>query len=189
MVSVLSQFEYWDKEILIYIQKYLNSSWGDHFFNFITDLHKNIYFILFFVIPLLAFWIKSEGRKALYRLFGLILTLSLNDFICGSIIKKVFTRSRPFEIISEIIQKSPASGYSFVSNHAANMMALSIYLGFYYPSQKKYWWFLTFLVGFSRIYNGVHYPSDVIFGVIIGASIAYFFVRLWNKLFESGVVK
>ena len=113
------------------------------------------------------------------------MTLILIDGFCGQVIKKAIARPRPFETFPEIIQKSPASGFSFVSNHAANMVGLAFFLSYFYPRWKIFWWGIALIVALSRMYNGVHYLSDVISGALIGLSVSWTITR-WLDRREKG---
>lgn len=170
----------------MWLQKVLSSGWLDSFFYFITDLHKQIWFQLGIILPLLGFWIFFERMVALRRFFSLLLTMAIVDGFCGQIIKKAFARPRPFALFPEIIQKSPASGFGFVSNHTANMVCLAVFLSHFYPRWRLIWWTLAILISFSRIYNGVHFVSDVLVGGLIGALFGSFSIRLLSYLKSKG---
>ena len=71
-------------------------------------------------------------------------------------------------------KKTQSSQKSFPSNHSANIWALSFIIGFLYANVKKYFIILAFLISISRVYIGVHYPIDIIFGAIIGIMISMF---------------
>lgn len=181
---ILNQFE---SRLIILLQKYLSNSFLDQFFLIYTDLHKKWPFQIF-LLMLFLFWFYKEKWKAFRRFFGLILNLVIIDSVCGLLIKKLVERPRPFVTFIEILQKSPASGYSFVSNHAANMMGIAAYLSCFYPRWKVFWWTLALLVAFSRVYNGVHYFSDVIIGGLIGACIGTIMAKIvqyqWERIKE-----
>lgn len=162
-----------DAQAVVFIQSRLSSPIADSVFVSITDLHKQLWFQLGVALPLLIGWIWKEGRQGAIKLLGLILTLFVIDGLCGQFVKKIFARPRPFVLFPEILQKSPASGFSFVSNHSANMVGLAVFLSHYYPRWSPLWWGLAVSIGASRIYNGVHFLSDVIVGGIIGGLIAW----------------
>ncbi|MCX7977850.1 MAG: phosphatase PAP2 family protein, partial [Bdellovibrionaceae bacterium] len=80
----------------------------------------------------------------------------------------------------DIVARSSYAGYSMPSNHSANMFALATFIG---KSVPKTWIPLTLIastVAYSRIYNGVHYPSDVVVGAFIGyliSSLGFVLIR------------
>lgn len=166
-----------DQKFLVSFQKLLSTPSLDWFFPAITDLHLKSWFLLFIVVPALGLWIWKEQKIALLKVVALILILASVDGLCGQIIKKSFARPRPFESLSTVIQKSPAAGYSFVSNHAANTFAIAVFFSLLYPRSRPWWFILAFLVSLSRLYNGVHYLSDIIGGALIGSLMSYVMVR------------
>lgn len=177
-----------DAQLLIGLQKKFSDPSLDQFFSFITDLHKQPWFILVVLIPLLGQWLWRERRAGAVKLGGLVLTLAVVDSLCGQVIKKVFARERPFVLFPEIIQKSPASGYGFVSNHAANMACVAFFLSHYYPRWTALWWSIAGLIGLSRIYNGVHFVSDVVVGSGVGILIAWLMTKWLDRRIKGKVL-
>ena len=114
----------------------------------------------------------SIARQKFYtivssELFAGIITTSL---------KLAFKRERPFTTYpNDIFKHSDAGSYSFPSGHtsAAFSLATSVSLEFpkWYVIAPTMLWAGT--VGYSRMYLGVHYPSDVLVGAIIGAGTSY----------------
>jgi undecaprenyl-diphosphatase len=82
------------------------------------------------------------------------------------------------------LSKAGAGGlYGFVSSHAANCFGLATFLWFVLDKQfklLKYWLFVwAVLVSYSRIYNGVHYPGDVVVAAFIGAGYGYLMAKAY----------
>ena len=92
------------------------------------------------------------------------------------------------------LSKAGAGGmYGFVSSHAANAFGLATFLGFVLDKRfkwLKYWLFLwAALVSYSRVYNGVHYPGDVIVAACIGALIGWIISKLYRFIEQKQVSK
>src|SRR5690348_480308 len=122
------------------------------------------------------------------RLCALMITLvvALGDPLVVNTIKHLIARPRPCLVLPGVIERlgCTASG-SMPSAHAANWFAMTMVAFLFY---RRSLWFmlpLALAVSFSRIYNGVHYPSDVLAGMILGAGYAAAGVvtlqGLWNR--------
>ena len=145
------------------------NSYADYLFPSITDLHKNTFFIYIFLPWLLFVFIRQFAIRGVFAFIGLALTVGVSDFVGGNLIKPSFQRERPATAVeSSIVRSKHANGYSFTSNHSSNSMAAAVYLGSWIPQGRVLFWVIGGLVSYSRIYNGVHYPSDVLVGMIIG---------------------
>ena len=98
-------------------------------------------------------------------LTALLLNFIINDLVIKNIIRRV----RPFYTISGLeILINPPKSFSFPSGHTSSFFACATVL---FNSSKKYggiFMIMSFIMGFSRMYVGVHYPSDVFVGMIVG---------------------
>ncbi len=159
-----------DNIIFTQINSVWNHPWTDSFFPFITDLHKNFGFKYIFTPLVIIFFMSRRGIKNGFVIFIFsILAISLADGIGNHGFKKTFQRPRPFENAElHVIQRSPAGGYSFVSNHSTNNFAFATTVSAFFPPVRILLFTIAVLVSYSRIYNGVHYPSDVLCGAVIG---------------------
>jgi undecaprenyl-diphosphatase len=136
------------------------------------------------LIALLIFIVIRERLKGVLIVVGLGLTILLSEAMCSLVVKEFIDRVRPCHIyawvrlIEGYCPKSPA----FPSSHATNITAGITYLAFFFPR----WLFamvpLALLVGYSRVYLGVHYPLDVVGGAILGAACGWAVFIVFEKL-------
>jgi undecaprenyl-diphosphatase len=135
---------------------------------FVTDLNKNPVALL--AVGLLWLLLVFKGGKG-GRIAALLLipAIAFSDQFNSSILKHLVDRARPCQVLANVhLLVSCGSGYSFPSSHAVNNFAGAIVLSYFLP--RWTWAFFSFasIVAFSRIYVGVHFPSDVLAGAIIG---------------------
>jgi undecaprenyl-diphosphatase len=133
------------------------------------------------------------NRHARLCVLLMVVVMATNDGLVCNTIKHAVARPRPFVTLPEArlfgqigkgyvppeineygvdMAAGKGSHNSMPSSHAANMFAATMVLFLFY--RKSIWFMLPLALGvsFSRVYNGVHYPSDVLAGAIIGAGYA-----------------
>ncbi|HOT13527.1 MAG TPA: phosphatase PAP2 family protein [Bacteroidales bacterium] len=138
---------------------------------------------------LIAFFIvKHYKMKGVVMLLLVGVVIALCDQTASHLIKNAVQRLRPSHEPSLAglvhLSKAGAGGmYGFVSSHAANAFGLATFLFFALDNTFKYlkYWLFAWavLVSYSRIYNGVHYPGDVIVAAIIGACYGFIFAFIY----------
>jgi undecaprenyl-diphosphatase len=146
-------------------------------FQFISDSINYFSMGIPLLLALSYEWRKQDVKKSRVALLYLLLSIGIAGLI-SYLIKKSFLEPRPYEIDSRITQLSVGGGYSFPSGHTTEAFAsaTALFLLFF---QRKWVGFIAFSwalsVAASRVYLGVHYPFDVLAGMIIGSSVAYTF--------------
>jgi len=125
----------------------------------------------------------KRGRRALLEVLP---PLWLATATVEYPIKGVFRRRRPFiEMVRAIVIGKKPGGYSFPSGHSAAAFAGAVLISHHYPRWATILYLLAALVGFSRIYLGVHYPGDVLTGGISGISLASGYRYLIAQITEA----
>ena len=183
-IIMIEQILTYDKEILLLINGAHNQVF-DMIMLFISSKlgWLPLYIFLLYVI------INDYGRKTWFIIIMIAVTVLLSDQISVQLFKNVFQRLRPCheESLSGILHlvKSCGGKYGFASGHAANSFGLATSLFFIFRINSRYlgWIFLwAFVVSYSRIYVGVHYPLDIITGGMIGITLGYLGSVIYNAL-------
>lgn len=127
-------------------------------------------------------------KKAILFVVFLSLTVGVTDFVGSQGIKETVERARPCHEGTKVDARllvECGSGYSFTSNHASDHMAIAIFLIVTLGFISRYFNYFVFLwalsIGIGQIYVGLHYPSDVLCGFILGTGIGYGGGYLFNK--------
>lgn len=128
--------------------------------------------------PLYAFWfvyiISEYGKKGIWISLFVVLLIFMTDSGSTLFFKETFKRLRPCHALADVHTVFGRCGgkYGFVSSHAANVFGLATYLSLWLSKDIRHFWKFAFLwaslIAYSRIYLGVHYPSDVFFGGLLG---------------------
>jgi undecaprenyl-diphosphatase len=168
-----------DQQLFVLINSKWTSPWADQFFPFITDMHKSPIFNIIFIPALIGFFINKKGiKKGLLVFLFCAISIASSDLIGNWGFKKTIQRLRPAETQGlEVQVRSSFGGYSFVSNHSANMFNLATFISVIYPPIRIPVYSVAFLIGYSRVYNGVHFPADVLIGALLGCIVGSVFTK------------
>ncbi len=147
------------------------------FHNMLTD---NVAMLISYV-GLLAFWVAiiillylfggQKGKNIAKKLIIVLVAVT----IVTQLIKLWIMRPRPYTELSSLIVLATESDMSFPSGHTSTSTAMAYILSSEY--QKWYFMLIPIIVALSRLYMGVHYPSDVLGGFILGFIVAYLLER------------
>lgn len=169
-----------DKAVLFFI----NGTLSNPFFDFLMPLFDKP---AGWILPLLVLWIVLMIRDKPNRI-KLAVLIPLIILLCdqtGTWLKHMDLRERPwFGLGPELIHHLGSAGgkhKSFPSNHAANISGVAFIFSTVYPRYKKYFWGGAVLIMFSRVYIGVHYPSDVLAGAVIGVGYGALLTIGWRQ--------
>ncbi|PKP35587.1 MAG: phosphatase PAP2 family protein [Bacteroidetes bacterium HGW-Bacteroidetes-17] len=168
----------------------------------INGSHNSIFdFLMFWAsnkliwIPLYLFFlyllIKNYKWKTVGIFLSVIVLIVLSDQGSVHLFKNVFLRLRPchepqLEGLVHLVHGKCGGQFGFISSHAANTFGLAVFLIQFLGKKYRYFTVLVLLwaliVSYSRIYLGVHYPGDVIFGAAFGSMLGFLVFFLYKKL-------
>ena len=160
---------------------FFNGTMSNPIFDFIMPIITNQdIWVIPILLLVLGLIFKGGKRGKIVAALSIIAVLS-TDAIAAQWIKPLVGRFRPSYALTESINLLVAKGgkFSFVSNHAANMFCAAAVLSYFYARWKNILYALAAAVSFSRVYVGVHYPGDVIFGGLFGYGMAWLVLSLW----------
>lgn len=180
----------WDKSIYTAFQTQWHSAWADVIFPILRN--KLTWIPLYIVVAFYAFQ-KHKAHFLHFVLFSIGLVI-LSDFTCAQLLKPFFERIRPCANpdlslhFRGLIHCS--NGYSMPSCHAMNHAALACFWSL--NVLKKYRWYLVIWacsIAFSQVYVGVHYPSDVLVGLVLGTLCGYLGNLVFKKLANESLLE
>jgi len=169
-----------DRFVFEILQTFTNRSvFLDNLVGFIAQ-----YLVYFLVAGLLVYLyrMKGAGREKVFASLTLALSAVLSRGIFTEVIRFFYDRPRPFDALNItplFLDNNPA----FPSGHTALLFALAFAL--FYFNKKAGWWFtaLSLLVALSRVIAGVHWPSDILGGIVV-AFFSVWLTRSFLKKYE-----
>jgi len=172
-----------DWDIMIFL-----NDWG----NDTVDLIFNIITYKYYAIPLYLYLLyiiykKLSKRELVIFLIVIVVLIAASDQMALLFKKTLVQRLRPFRepALEGLISKVGKSGgtYGFYSGHASNAMALAMFMWNILKKSHKSLAIFLFIwaiaVAYSRVYLGVHYPGDVLMGIVMGTIIGWLCYRLY----------
>lgn len=176
----------YDTDLFLFLNTLGNESW-DGFWRIVTEKWSSIplYIILLYLV------FKKLGAKGTVIVVVCAAVLVLATDQLANLFKYNIMRPRPCRVEAlQTTMRFVADGcgrYGYFSAHAASSMGVAVFLGLLLKDRYKYLPFLlllwSVLLGYSRIYLGVHYPLDVITGMFFGAWIGWgvFKLNAWAQ--------
>ena len=182
-----------DKQLLIYLNNLGNEQW-DSFWLVITN---QLYWTPLFVF-ILYLVIKSFGwKRGGFIILSMILLVAFSDQFTN-FIKNTTVRLRPnndSEIKHLLRHLINPQSYSFISGHATTSTFFSIFTILLLKEKYKYIYvilFFPFIFAYSRLYLGVHFPIDILVGILTGILLGniyfYFFRKIDKRLFKENFI-
>ena len=178
-----------DTELFIYLNS-LGLPLFDNFWIFLSNKEANV----FFYSVLLFFYFYNRSLKFNFsELFYFLILIALMILITdqtANLFKDSFQRLRPCynEIVKDslrLVKESCGGKYGFFSAHASNSFTLAVFFGLLYKNKFKYLIYITLLyaslISYSRIYLGVHFPLDILFGATFGIIIGILTFNFYDK--------
>lgn len=155
---------------------------SDSFFAFFSGL-GNFGIVWLIIACVLFIWEELKDKKGL---IALVLSILLSIFISDGLIKNIVRRPRPeFNLESTIVVQDKRTSYSFPSGHTTIAFAAAFVLAHEHRKWAIGYYLIAFLIAFSRIYLGKHYPIDVLAGLILGSLIGFFSIKIISHVIPS----
>lgn len=175
----------------------VNKDGQNMLFDYVMPIVSNFNY---FIVPLILWGLFLLKRKP-GMVLGIILVVAFSDWLCYFVLKPLFGRPRPFDVLSavhlykgswsitgDVSSVAGADSLGFPSSHATNVFCAALFLSYH----MRRWWPLFYAialaVGYSRVYLGVHYPFDVFFGAVIGSLLGVlgvWLVKLGSERFQK----
>ncbi len=170
----LSVFE---GNFLLFLQDFIRFPILDTFFTFVTHLGDSG--IIWIAIGIILLIMPKHRREGVCVLTALL----IGFLITNAALKNLIARPRPYTLIEglSILIPEPAD-FSFPSGHACSSFAAAVTM--LRLSDRRAGIaavILAFVISFSRLYIGVHFPTDVLAGILIGTVSAFISVKIWAR--------
>ena len=186
---MLDWLQHIDAQMFHFINDTLKNPVFDWLMPVITN--KKNWYPFFALIYIWLLW--KGGKKGRIAALLTIFVITLSDQISAGLLKSFFARPRPCIALDDVNMLSRMkTSFSFPSAHAANSFGAAFFFSYYYRKGAWVFLLLAFLVGYSRVYVGVHYPFDVLGGAVVGLFCAFVVIGAWNlgvRLYKRMFVK
>lgn len=181
MERMIKQFYDVDHRLFRNVNQYFQQKYWNFFFRNITHCGGATFTISTVLLLLI---IGTAEIKTVALASAISLTIS---HIPVAILKKMYPRRRPYLVLDQIyVTDRPLKDHSFPSGHTTAIFSIVIPFALYDPIFAVMFVPLALLVGISRMYLGLHYPSDVAVGMLLGSSTGLLSLRM-VEIFLSNI--
>lgn len=176
------------RKIDYFLLRFINEGLSNEFFDFLMPYWRDkLFWIPLYFVVLILILLKYK-RRAWIPVILILLTITVSDYVSSSVIKPLFERARPCQMTEAFpwlhVLINCGGGLSFTSSHATNHFAIATVFTFFIGSFQKWIGPLLYIwaasVAFGQVYVGVHYPSDIAAGALLGISISFLLIRLYK---------
>jgi len=182
----------YDTELFLYLNN-LGTTKYDKFWILLSEIETNIVFYLL-ALGIFIFYSKTKLNSKLIFLLTFIIILILIADQTSNLSKDFFERLRPcynesIKSTVRLVKESCGGRFGFFSAHASNSFSLAIFFGLLLKKHSSIFIYISLVfasfISYSRIYLGVHFPLDIIFGGIFGILNGFIIFRLYQLFIKS----
>jgi len=162
-----------DLKILIWINENLHGlPFFNYLFKFITLLGE--VGVVWIITAVIMFFFKRTRKCSIYIFIALLVSLIINDLIFKNIVARPrpFTKSDDIKGFIESIGLSLPTSFSFPSGHSFSSFACATMITLCFKKKGAFSYILATLIAFSRVFIGVHYLTDILAGIALGALVS-----------------
>jgi undecaprenyl-diphosphatase len=172
---MLEYLKHIDTQLFLFINGHHNTFWDA----IMWQLSSKVFWVPFYAI-LLAYLIYRYKKHSWVLIISIVLVVVLADQVSSHLIKHWVERLRPshepaLQGLVHTLRNYSGGSFGFVSSHTANSFGLALFLSLLFKNRL----FTTFVfiwaasIAYSRIYLGVHYPGDILGGIVVGMFISW----------------
>lgn len=136
-------------------------------------------------IAVFFFLLKNKDRRVAFRDIIVVLSAAAAGAIASSLFKNIFDTVRPFAEMPLVQSLIPESGYAFPSGHTTDLMAISAALWRDHRRASAFVAVAVLLVGMARVVVGVHWPIDILGGIVLGGAVGVGVNYLVQRLLQN----
>ncbi len=173
----------------------INSHWVNPFFDAVMPFIRNPLCWVPLYLFIFLFVLLNYKTKGIWWMVVFLSTIALTDMTGTYLFKHTIERLRPCadpDLAFQVrLLLNHCAGYSFISNHAANHFGMATFFFFTLRHILKNWKWVPYIwatiIVYSQVYVGLHYPSDVIGGALLGFLFGFASAAFFNKRFGIAI--